>query len=293
MVRFMRQRSRALRSLGVGLGALALAGCSSAEGGKASPIELRFEARFAGEPASCQGSVAELGSAQTSAKLLDYRFFVHEVELMRQDGEPVPLVLEDDGVWQRDGVALLDFEDGSGSCETGSPQTHSFLRGTAEPGDYTGVAFTLGIPEHLNHLDGATAPAPFNAPGMWWSWQGGYKYARIDVATEAHPGGFFFHLGGTNCDGNPSEGFACQYGNLARVELASTSLGAIVVDAAALYRDVDLTVQPDFQSDFVPGCMAFSGDPECPAMFSALGLAFEDGEIASAQTAFAMDGEER
>jgi uncharacterized repeat protein (TIGR04052 family) len=270
--------------------AFSLVGCGSAEEPQATQIELEFEARFGSERLDCNAPVSGLGSSKVEARPLDFRLFVHDVELVRRSGEHVALRLTDDGAWQRDGVALLDFEDGSGSCETGSTDTNVSLRGSAPPhDDYVGLAFTVGVPERLNHLDAATAPAPLNVPGMWWSWQGGYKYVRIDIASDDHPGGFFFHLGGTNCDGSPAEGFTCQYSNLARVELASNALGTVVVNAATLYRTLDLTEHPDPETDHVSGCMAFSGDPECPAMFGAFGLAFEmDGETASAQTAFAM-----
>lgn len=93
-----------------------------------------------------------------AGRLLDFRLFVHDVELVRAGGEHVPFRLTEDGAWQRDGVALLDFEDGSGSCETGSADTNARLRGEApQHEDYTGVAFTLGMPERRNHLDAATA----------------------------------------------------------------------------------------------------------------------------------------
>jgi hypothetical protein len=36
----------------------------------------------------------------------------------------------DDGQWQHDGLVLLDFEDGSGACMTGSPRTNFEVRGS-------------------------------------------------------------------------------------------------------------------------------------------------------------------
>ena len=49
---------------------------------------------------------------------------------------------------------------------------------------------------------------------------------------------------------------------------------------------VDVERVPDGVSDTLPGCMAFSGDPECPAMMAPLGLRFEDNAPAGAQTVF-------
>jgi uncharacterized repeat protein (TIGR04052 family) len=287
----MERISRRLRMLGRALaGAWALLGCGSPEDSGSTSVTLELEARFGSQPVDCNAELTDLGSSGVAGRLLDFRLFVHDIELVRAGGEHVPFRLTDDSLWQRDGVALLDFEDGSGSCETGSFDTNVALRGEApQYDDYTGVAFTLGVPERLNHLDAATAPAPFNTPGLWWSWQGGYKYLKIDIATEDHPGGFFFHLGGTNCAGTPAEGFACQYANLGRIELSSSGLGPIAIDASSIYRELDLTELPDGRTDLVPGCMASSGDPECPAMFQALGLTFEgEPRKAPPQVAFEL-----
>lgn len=261
-------------------GALWLVGCGSSDDSGQKTLTLEFQARFGAEPFDCSATISELGTSKVSAKPLDFRLFAHDFQLIRSNGEALPLRLIDDDVWQHDGVALLDFEDGSGSCETGSPEVNRSVRGSAPPhDDYTGLAFTVGIPEAMNHLDAATAPAPFNTPGMWWSWQGGFRYLRIDVAPDDNPDGFFFHLGGTNCSGSVAHGFTCQYPNLARIELGASTPSPIIIDAAALYRDLDLTRKPDQRSDSVAGCMASAGDPECPAMFSALGLTFQGSKL--------------
>ena len=116
---------------------------------------------------------------------VDLRFYVHDVALTDASGASQPLTLEQDGVWQRDDVALLDFEDGSGDCATGSPDTHTALTGTVPAGDYVGLSFNIGVPDALNHIDAATAEAPLNDTGMWWSWTGGYKFLKIDAGTSA------------------------------------------------------------------------------------------------------------
>lgn len=265
-------------------------GCGDADNEEVRDLEIQVEARFGPQSFECGATFTDVGTSAASVRPLDFRFYVHDVSLLRRGGSSVPFALTNDGVWQRDGVALLDFEDDTGTCATGSPETNRSLRGRAPAArDYVGVAFTLGLPESMNHLDAATAPAPLNAPGMWWSWQGGYKYMRVDVASEGAPDGFFFHLGGTGCDGTPGRGLGCRYQNLARVELESAGLSDVSIDARALYRELDVNALPDFQSDFVAGCMAFEGDPECPPMFDALALAFEDVAPTSVrQSLFAM-----
>lgn len=280
----------------LGLGAVpALLGCSDGEEeAPTQAIAIEFEARFGAQPFACDAPLTGLGMSAATVHPLDLRLFVHDVALIRADGGEEPLVLEEDGLWQREGLALLDFEDATGTCNTGSPETNTVLRGTAAgDADYIGLAFTLGVPSSKNHLDAATAPAPLNAPGMWWSWQGGYKYAKIDLASTANPEGYYFHLGGTTCEGSLTAGFECRYPNLARIELTGSRPGRVVFDASALYREVDLERTPDLESDFLAGCMAFAGDPECPPMFGAFALGFEDRPATAAtQTAFSLEADD-
>ena len=75
-------------------------------------------------------------------------------------GERVPVDPVEDQRWHRDGFALVDFEDGTGKCATGSPLTHTSVELDNDTlVTVTGVAFDIGVPEETNHLDAATSPA--------------------------------------------------------------------------------------------------------------------------------------
>ena len=124
---------------------------------------------------------------------------------------------------------------------------------------------------------------------MWWTWQGGYKYVRLDMRPATQPE-FFYHLGATNCDGSVQDGFECAYANLpaVRIDGFDPERDTIVVDAAKILAGVDVEHVPDGVSDTLPGCMAFPGDPECPAMMAPLGLRFEYNASAGVQTVFSV-----
>lgn len=274
----------------LGLG-LAIPACDTeTEAPATRSIELAFGAMIGDQPFSCASTYEGLGVKQTRVAPLDFRMYVHDVRLVRKDGQVVPVTLEQDGAFQRDAVALIDFEDGTGTCQTGSPELHTKITGTVPAGDdYVAVRFALGLPESLNHLDAATAPAPFNIPGMWWAWKGGYKFVRLDLQRLDMPAGeegiYYFHLGATTCDGTPGQGFSCAFENSAEIELAlDVDRDTIVFDVASLYASADLSLQPDFVSDFVAGCMAFEGDPECPDVFARLGMTFEANAPLGEQT---------
>ncbi len=244
---------------------------------EARTFRVAFDVQLDGKPFRCGSSYDGVGRSATTVEPLDVRFYLHDLILVTASGEEVPLTLEQDQQWQRGSVALLDFADDSGRCETGSPQTNMEVVGTADVDDpVVGVAFTLGLPAEENHVDAVRSPAPYNAPGMWWSWAGGFKYARIDVATDVNPT-WFIHLGATSCEGSPAQGFGCAWENIPRIELASMDPDSqsVVLDLGALYQDSDLEAEIDYETDFITGCMAFSGDPECGPIFERLGVEFE------------------
>ncbi|MBA3548918.1 MAG: metallo-mystery pair system four-Cys motif protein [Nannocystis sp.] len=265
--------------------AAALAACDSDSDRE---VALRFAPVVGDQPFACGEDFDGIGSGASTVTPLDFRMYVHEVALLRSSGERVPVAIRDDGQWQSEGLVLLDFEDGSGACMTGSPATNFEVRGNVpDHGDYVGVEFIVGVPHEQNHLDGAIAPAPLNAQGMWWTWQGGYKYVRLDMRPSTQSE-FFYHLGATNCDGSVQDGFECAYANLPSVRIDGFDPGrdTIVVDAAKILAGVDVDHVPDGVKDTLPGCMAFPGDPECPAMMAPLGLRFEDNAPAGVQTVF-------
>jgi uncharacterized repeat protein (TIGR04052 family) len=255
-------------------------------------ITLEFRGLVDGAPFACGERYEGIGTSEETFEPLDFRLYLHGFELIAEDGERVPVMPVADQRWQRDQFALVDFEDGSGACATGSPSMHTSVELSNDAGTtVAGVAFRIGLPPESNHLDAATAPAPLNEPGMWWSWNGGYKYVRADVRTAAGTP-FYFHLGGTGCGGDVASGFSCGYPNISEIALTDfdPATEQITVDLARLYDGVDIMAPVDYAVDSVPGCMAFPGDPECPKMFAAIGLEFESSEsAAAAQTMFGTE----
>ena len=254
----------------------ALAGCGGTDTvGKT--FHVRFSPEVAGQPLRCDTSYPGIGQTKTTLQLLDFKMYVRDVTLVRANGERQALVLEQDGTWQRDGVALLDFEDGTGTCDTGSPETRLEVVGTApDLPDYTGLEFKLGLPEELNHLDGATAAAPLNSPDMWWSWQGGYKFLRLDVRS-SHNTAWYFHLGASGCKGSPGEGFTCAATNQSTVVLDGfhPERQQVALDLAGFYAGSDLDTAGNAKTDPIRGCMSGASDPECPALFGQVGLSMD------------------
>ena len=277
-------------------------GGSGATGGSAGPggsgsggnapqdVTVTFSAKVNGADFACGTTYDNLGATNASGDLTDFRFYVHDVALMA-GGEPVALELEQDGVWQHENLALLDFEDKTGACANGTTELNISVRGTVAAGQsYDGISFKLGVPFALNHDDSATAPSPLNLTGLFWNWQGGYKFFRADFVASGAAGPFNFHLGSTGCDGDASTGgtTACDRPNVTEVTFASFDVDTdvVVVDYGALMATTDLGTD----AGGAPGCMSGVADPECTTVFAGIGVDIATGTMAPAtQVLFSVE----
>ena len=268
-------------------------------------VAIPFAAEIGGAPFSCDGTYAGLGSTAAAVQAVDFRLFVSEAALVKADGSLQPIQLDQDGQWQLDGLALLDFETASGACANGTAGTNTVLRGTVPDGDYTGLAFTIGVPFAQNHVDPTVSPAPLNTTAMFWNWQGGYKFVRIDLvptmmagmteaaAAEAGAGhgtakGWFLHLGSTMCDAasmtEAPKSCANENRMAIRLEGFDPAKNTVVIDPAPVLAEADLTVNAPETS---PGCMSFPKDADCMTVMGKLGLPYMEVPAAT-QTLVSM-----
>ncbi len=173
-----------MKTLFITAAAMALAACSTVPyTPKTAQVSLNFAAQINGQPFVCGQRYDGVGVTRSSITPSDFRMYVSEVKLLRQDGSAVPVQLTQDGVWQHQNVALLDFENGSGPCRNGTAATNTSVRGQVPAGHYVGVELTVGVPFAQNHQDPTVAPAPLNSTAMFWNWQGGYKFIKFDTTS--------------------------------------------------------------------------------------------------------------
>jgi uncharacterized repeat protein (TIGR04052 family) len=282
------------------------------------PITLRFAGAVNGEPFQCGRAYASIGTTKSKITPSDFRLYISDIQVITSDGKTEPLALEQDGVWQYKNVALIDFEDGSGPCSNGTKATHTHVAGTVPAANYTGVRFTMGVPFELNHGDPTVAPSPLNITAMFWNWQGGYKFLKADMSSDglgtkpamhkmaashddkgrhgqggdhvdSAASGFSVHLGSTVCAAasrteSPS---SCKNPNRVTVTFHGFEPGknVVVTDLGAILSEANVDQNTPGTS---PGCMSFLKDADCPAVMSALGLAYDGVAPAGAQKFFSM-----
>lgn len=276
-----------------------LAGCAvnSQQASTEQPINIQFAAQINGQPFACGQNYKSVGTTASTITPSDFRMYVSEVKLIRKDGTLEALALKQDGVWQYQSVALIDFEDGSGPCRNGTAPINTHIRGTAKAGEYTGIELTVGVPFALNHQDPTVAPAPLNSTAMFWNWQGGYKFIKFDTASsgisEQTPAAanamgpvtrYSVHLGSTMCasSGKTQAPQSCMNPNHVKVRFDKFDLnkGVVVVDMGAVLAQANVDINAAGTS---PGCMSFPKDADCPRVMDALGLAYDGVASAGVQ----------
>jgi len=242
-------------------------------------VTIRFEAAVGEQAFACGTRYDGIGITASTITASDFRFYVSNVRLIRADGADVPVALTPDGLWQQDDVALLDFEDGSRTCANGTPELRDVVEGRVPAGRYSGLRFTVGVPFEKNHRDPTLQPSPLNLTRMFWTWNAGYKFLRLDLRTSGLPQGWVVHLGSTGCSpgGTPLDvPTACRFPNDVRVDLPAFDPDgdAVRVDLRTLLAGADVDVN---QPETAAGCMSAQDDRDCAAIFQAFGLPFSGG----------------
>ncbi len=258
----------------------------------AGPLDVRvqFVPKVGSAAFACGQSYPTMGDEATTITPRDFRVYVHEVQLIREDGEHVPLTLVQDGAWQYQNVALLDFENFTGGCADGTPETNAVIQGSAPAGRYTGIAFTVGVPAAMNHVDLTSLPAPLNLTGLWWGWGFGHIFLAVVTHTEITTpqpatNDHYVHLGSLDCVGDPEKGeaVACARPNRPYIELTGfdPTRTPIVADFGAVIAKSKLATSQ--------GCHSFT-EATCAYPFDFVGLNwFTGSQTPTTQKVFRID----
>ncbi|HMT06850.1 MAG TPA: metallo-mystery pair system four-Cys motif protein [Pyrinomonadaceae bacterium] len=251
------------------------------------PITINLAAAVDGKQFNCSETYNGIGTTGSTMTVSDFRFYVHDVRLVDKKGKETSVSLTNDGKFQSERVALIDFEDGTGACKNGTADLNTTIRGAVPKGKYVGLKFKIGVPQDLNHLDPSKASAPLNVTRMMWSWQSGYKFARIDTKTTGRPNGYVLHLGSSDCKTDTSTNVTtCGHANRPEFSFVKFDLARDVatIDLKALFAGADVDTN---QEKTASGCMSFDGDADCAPVFGNLGLPFA-GTAARDQSVFSI-----
>jgi len=270
-----------------GAGSGSGSGSGSSEGGLRA-LTIRFRGKVLERALSCSEEFAGVGSERTRVQPVDFRFYVQDVSLIDKDGKRVPVQLKEQAPWQTRDVALIDLTDVSGSC-VGTPETNDVIVGSVPSGEYTGIAFSNGVPEQLNHEDPVQHPPPLQVTDLAWSWLTGFRFlvaelqqSAPDAAADSGDAGVtqgvgLLHIGSTAC--KPNMGCAHAIRNAIQLDRFDPDADAIVADLGALFADADLTQD----------AQCHSSTELCAPLFARAGIDWKSGDSQSSQSLFRVE----
>jgi len=127
----------------------------------------------------------------------------------------------------------------------------------------TNLRFTMGLPFEDNHANPLTQPSPLNDSTMFWSWQNGHKFLRLDVSKGSEETRkWSYHLGSVGCDSEsavrPPEK-SCAFTNRVEFILPMTQLDTdldLEVSVSNIVAQVDINEAPScmFESPETEPC---------------------------------------
>ncbi len=234
-------------------------------------------------------SVSPVQAQSTVGKMVDTRFYIANVMLIDAAGNATPVYLTANSN-QAKNLAMLNFGyDATGVGNACNSVYNTAIVGKVKPGNYVGISMTMGVPVRsadmltkMNHSDPTNVtetPAPLQNSAMNWQWQSGRKFMKLEFRPDtpiAKAVGtttkWNVHIGSTGCAGDPTTGKETACTNANRLSMKFDSFNPatqkVVLDLAQLFAASDVT----WEGGGAVGCMSGVTDPECPAIFKALGL---------------------
>jgi uncharacterized repeat protein (TIGR04052 family) len=268
------------------------------------PFELKFAAQAAGKAVTCDAMVTGLGPAGAhSVGVSDLRFYVGNLVLFGEDGQPLTVELDDNEFQYSSAagsVSLIDLTSNTaGTCATsaiafaeGTARTNERIVGTAS-GEVHAISFDVGVPAAVMKETIATntpegAPSPLAE--MYWSWASGYRHMVMNFTVQApagQTGEGYLHIGSRDCGAQGKLALEdrdeCGRTYTPKVQLPHIHLddnSTVVLDVAALLSGLDfvspvydpVTFEPIGEGPGVECHSAPEGQPDCSVIFSKLGL---------------------
>lgn len=232
---------------------ISLLGCSEQNTAKISISPQINNAVF-----NCQSAIQQDSKSWQLAQLF---LFAHNIKYQDQDNNWHTLKLADNK-YQSQQVALLGVD-----CEDTDEQNWQLaLQDNIAVEDMQAIRMTIGVPFALNHVNPLSQDSPLNVPNMFWVWQTGHKFVRMEM-NASDDGYWLFHLGSTGCSSASSlraPNSPCLYPNTFTIDLNK-----------AANHHFELAIDNWFQGlifDDDSSCQSHKDNPYCQQIFDNLNI---------------------
>ena len=148
-----------------------------------------------------------------ASSITDFRFYLHSLKLRTLDGLEIQVQLN--RAEKSNNVAMVDL----GNLNTFTLTGH--VSSVSSHAQVSSLSFEVGVPFALNHANPLLAEPPLDESAMFWVWQQGYKFIKLDVESPDSLN-MSLHLGSAGCESASAlraPEISCRYPNRVLVEL--------------------------------------------------------------------------
>jgi uncharacterized repeat protein (TIGR04052 family) len=241
---------------------------------------------------ACQGQPDTVSIRFAASKLptpgieiRDLRFYVHQVELLTDAGQFQGVNLAAIAPWQSERVALIDLASAAGNRAVQGVVD----RGNQPRARYIGIRFTVGVPFELNHANPLIAAAPLDRTDLFWNWNSGYKFMRVDLGERERD--WSFHLGSTGCSSESAlrpPASPCAQPNTMRIEVRGFD-----PSQQPLYLNVNELANAMHAANFAACTGDYQHNAACAGAYSKTGLDVLSGQceagVCKSQSLFGVE----
>jgi len=228
---------------------LLLSGCNPNNQSAAESI-LTLQLRFNGEALGCDRLI---NLADTPWSLSQLQLYLSDFQINNK-----PVLLDPTMTYQQPQLALLGMV-----CS--EPDNANWQLKFTRPLTAGQMSFNIGVPEQRNHQNPLQAKTPLNQSDMYWSWQQGYKYLRLELAKETEQ--WALHLGAAGChSASPMRApqAPCQHQNRPKISLRYRGEKTLILDLAPMLADITLSADNH--------CMSYPNRLSCQILLPRLGI---------------------
>ena len=177
--------------------------------------EISFVPTYKGKSVTCNSVIAHSNDSWLYTQL---QLFISDFYLKDSAGQWQKATLEK-SAFQTANVVLLGENCNLSIEKSKANWSVTFIK-QADLINGSHIRFTLGLPFAINHLNPLTQENPLNVPTMFWGWQQGHKFLRLEMSSKNND--WLFHLGSVACkSASPlrAPNQACRYPNRYTFEL--------------------------------------------------------------------------
>lgn len=171
---------------------LLLSSCDKPQNSLSAPIT--FKPVFNGKIINCNSQFLH---SEQQWHYTQLQFFISDIQAKNNAGEWQNLPLKKSVFQSNNSVLLGEHCDESDTQKPNSTNWQLVLADNTNLNNFSHIRITLGLPFKVNHLNPLTQDSPLNIPSMFWSWQGGHKFLRLELLSASDH--WLFHLGSVGC----------------------------------------------------------------------------------------------